>query len=319
MTQVRALMLAAASVSALCGTPATAQSDITIALVLGERGSGFHQAIACGARAKAEELGINVEIQAAPRYAASEQIPLLASMLATAPDAIVLDPTSSTALIAPLREAVEAGTIVVAVDTTLDDPSFLTAEIGTDNVEVGREAALALVALLDGREGKVAMVNAIPGISTVDQRIEGFEAEIALHPGLEYIGNQFATEDVSLAQAAFTALVSAHPDLIGVAALSNTPAIGVAGGIRSAGLAEDVVAVGVDADETEIAALREGLLDALVIQQPVVMGSDGVQQAYNALTGAPVETPIGTGNITATRDNLDTPDVQQYLYEGDCI
>jgi ribose transport system substrate-binding protein len=304
---------------ALAPQIAPAQEVGTIALVLGQRGSGFHQAIACGARAAADELGVGVEIQAAANYAATEQIPLLNSVLATGPAAIVLDPTSSTSLVAPLADAASQGVTIVAVDTTVDDPSMLTAEVATDNFQVGVETAKALVELLDGRTGSVAQINSIPGISTVDARIAGFESEIAKHPGLTYIGNQFAREDVAQAQQAFGSLISAHPDLVGVVAQSNNPAIGIAGGIRAAGVADQVVAVGVDADPPEIDALRERLLDALVIQQPWEMGYQGVTQAVAALRGEPVTTPIGTGTVTATTETIDDPEVARFLYEGNCM
>ncbi|EYD75564.1 ribose ABC transporter, periplasmic binding protein [Rubellimicrobium mesophilum DSM 19309] len=307
--------------AALAAAPemALAQEVGTVALVLGQRGSGFHQAIACGARSAADELGVEVEIQAAANYAATEQIPLLNSVLATGPAAVVLDPTSSTSLVAPLAEAASQGVVIVAVDTTVDDPSMLSAEIATDNFQVGVETAKALVGLLDGRTGAVAQVNSIPGISTVDARIAGFEDEIAKHPELTYIGNQFASEDVAQAQQAFGSLMSAHPDLVGVAAQSNNPAIGIAGGIRAAGVADQVVAVGVDADPPEIEALKEGLLDALVIQQPWEMGHQGVTQAVAALRGEPVTTPIGTGTVTATAETIGAPEVIRFLYEGDCM
>src|SRR4051812_3509369 len=116
MMQRIGLLLAA---SALTASSATAADDISISLVLGQRNSGFHEAIACGARAAAKELGVKVNIQAAPNYSASEQIPVLNSVMATSPSAIVLDPTSSTALIAPLTEAAANGAKIVAVDTTL--------------------------------------------------------------------------------------------------------------------------------------------------------------------------------------------------------
>ncbi len=144
----RSILLATLS---LAPQIASAQDVGTVALVLGQRGSGFHQAIACGARAAAEEFGAEVEIQAAANYAATEQIPLLNSVLATGPAAIVLDPTSSTSLVAPLADAAAQGVTIVAVDTTVDDPSMLTAEVATDNFQVGVETAKALVELLDGR------------------------------------------------------------------------------------------------------------------------------------------------------------------------
>jgi len=221
--------------------------------------------------------------------------------------------------VAPIREAASTGAKIVAVDTTIDDPSLLSAVVGTDNEAVGRETARALARLLEGKSGKVAQINSIPGISTVDARIAGFEDEIKKFPNLTYIGNQFASEDIPAAQSAFASLMSANPDLIGVVAQSNNPAIGIAGGIRATGVADDVVAVAVDADDAEIQALKDNLLDALVIQQPYEMGYLGLKQAVAAIKGEPVETPIGTGTVTATRETLETPEIQKYLYVGNCI
>jgi ribose transport system substrate-binding protein len=313
--------LLAATALAATWQPAVAQTseEISIALVLGQRSSGFHQAIACGAREAAAELKVEIAVQAAANYGAADQIPLLNSVTATNPSAIVLDPTNSTALIAPIAEAAANGSVIVAVDTTLDDNASLSAIVGTDNEAVGRETAMALATALAGQSGKVAQINGIPGISTVDARIKGFEDEIAKHPNLIYLGNQFVGEDVAKAQQAFVSLVSANPDLIGIAAQSNTPAIGIAGGIRSTGTADAITAVAVDADEAEIEALKEGMLDALVIQQPYEMGYQGVMQAVAAVKGEQVVTPIGTGTVTATRDTLDLPDIQKYLYQGNCI
>lgn len=318
MSITRKLTAALAFSTALVPAAAFAE-DWNVALVLGERGSGFHQAIACGARAAAEELEIQIDVQASPTYSATAQVPVLNSVLATNPAAIVLDPTSSTALIAPLQDAAATGAIIVAVDTTVDDPSMLSAEVATDNFQVGVAAARELAAMLDGQTGDVAQINSIPGISTVDARIAGFEAEIANYPNLNYVGNQFAGEDIPKAQQAFSSLLSANPNLIGVAAQSNNPAIGIAGGIRANGVADTVAAVAVDADEAQIEALREGLLDALIIQQPWEMGYQGVVQAVNALNGDEVTTPIGTSTVTATANTIDDPEVAKYLYEGNCI
>lgn len=295
----------------------------TVAMVLGQRGSGFHQAIARGARGDAAELeadlGAAVEIQAAANCAANEQVALLDTVLAAAPAATVLAPTSSTSLVAPLADAAQSGVVIVAVDTTLDDPSMLSAEVATDNFQVGVETAKALMAALGDRTGSVAQVNSIPGISTVDARIAGIEAEIAKHPGLTCIGSQFATEDVAQAEQAFGALIPVNPDLVGVAAQSSNPAIGVARGIRAAGVAGQVVAAGADADPPEIEALRGGLLGAPVTQQPWETGYQGMTQAVVALRGEPAAAPIGTGTVTATAATIDAPGIARFLYEGDCM
>lgn len=289
-----------------------------VELVLGIQ-IGFHEAIACGARAAAEKFGADIKIQAAKNYGPADQVPLLNSVLARQPDFIVLDPTNRTSLVAPLKDVVAQGVKVIAVDTTLDDTSILTARIGTDNVEVGRQLARALAEQIGPKGGKVVMVGSSPGISTVDQRIQGFEEQIAKIKDIEFIGTQYAGNEVSQAQNMFSSLLSANPDLVGVASPSENPTMGVAGAIRNAGVSDSVALAGVDASEAEIELLRAGIIDALVIQQPYEMGYQAVEAAVKVANGGKVAAETGTGAVIGTKANIAEPDVAKYLYKGSCI
>lgn len=311
-------IFAVSALSLAVAAPAMAQETPTVELVLGIQ-IGFHEAIACGARAAAEEFGADITVQAAQNYGPADQVPLLNSVMARQPDFIVMDPTNRTALVAPIQEAVNAGSKVIAVDTTLDDTSMLTARVGTDNVEVGRQLARALAEQLGDQTGKVIMIGSSPGISTVDQRIQGFEEQIVTYDNIEFIGTQYAGNEVSQAQTMFSSILAANPDLIGVAGPSENPTMGVAGGIRSAGVANDVALAGVDASETQVELLREGIIDALVIQQPYSMGYTAVEYAVKVANGEEVPAETGTGAVIGTADNIDDPEVSQYLYEGQCI
>jgi ribose transport system substrate-binding protein len=307
--QAAALVLLASSAQA---------ADITIGTALGHQG-GFHQSIACGIKAAAEKLGVAVNIQAIQNYGPAEQVPLLNSVFATSPDAIILDPTNRAAMVAPIKEVADAGVKVVAVDTTLDDVSMLTSRVGTDNVEIGRELARALAAQIGDKSGKVALLSSSPGISTVDARIEGFEEAIKEFPNLTFIGTTYSGNDVAGGVSAFTSLLSANPDLIGAGATNENASIGVATAIRNAGVSDAVAAVSVDASEALTQALKEGSLDALVVQRPYDMGYRAVELAVAALKGEAVPEAEGTGALIATRDNIAEPDVASSMYNGNCI
>ncbi|TKT74455.1 ABC transporter substrate-binding protein [Aquamicrobium sp. LC103] len=312
------LGMAVAAMAVLVGQSHAQEERPKVELVLGIQ-IGFHEAIACGARAAAEEFGADVTVQAAKNYGPADQVPLLNSVLARSPDFIILDPTNRTSLVAPLMDVASQGVKVIAVDTTLDDTSMLTARIGTDNVEVGRQLARALAEQVGPEGGKVVMVGSSPGISTVDQRIQGFEEEIATIENIEFIGTQYAGNEVSQAQNMFSSLLSANPDLVGVASPSENPSMGVAGAIRNAGVSDTVSAAGVDASEAQIELLREGILDALVIQQPYEMGYQAVEAAVKVANGEEVAAESGTGAIIGTQTNIDDPEVSKYLYKGSCI
>jgi ABC-type sugar transport system substrate-binding protein len=43
-----------------------------------------------------------------------------------------------------------------------------------------------------------------------------------------------------------------------------------------------------------------------------------VEQAIHALKGEPVQKKIGTGFVVVTKDNMNNPDVQPFLYKSSC-
>jgi len=292
--------------------------DLSLALVLGSRADGFHQSMACGARDEAKAQGVSIDIQGPGHYAAVEQTPILNSVVATSPDAIITDPTDRTAMQAPLEQAVGAGIELVLVDTTIDDPSIAVSAIATDNVTSGAMAAEHLAEALEGKSGSVAIISTQPGTSTVDDRQVGFEEEIANHDSLNYVGIEYAGEDAAKATQMFQSLQAAHPDLIGVFATTDTIAEGVGAGIRASQAADDIYAMAFDASPAEVDLLNDGLLDALLVQEAYSMGVIGVQQALASLRSEEVTAEIETAVVIATAENIDDPDVKKYLYEGNC-
>ncbi len=59
-------------------------------------------------------------------------------------------------------------------------------------------------------------------------------------------------------------------------------------------------------------------MQALVAQQPFTIGRLGVEQAAAALTGGEVTPEIQTESTVVTMDNIDDPEVSQFLYKSEC-
>ena len=91
---------------------------------------------------------------------------------------------------------------------------------------------------------------------------------------------------------------------------------GTATGVRQAGKQEQVKIVGFDAGPNQVKALKEGTVQALVAQQPALIGQYGVDAAVTALSGAP--TPkVQTGFEIITRDNVDGEGAAA-IYKSSC-
>jgi ribose transport system substrate-binding protein len=283
-------------------------------LIAGVKGDEFYITMNCGAQEAAKELGVTLEFQGPDQFDAAQQTPIVDAVAAKSPDAILIAPTDTKALFAPISAAA-ANSKIVLVDTTLEDPSMAVSQIASDNLEGGREAGRTLLELIGGK-GKVLVVNVKPGISTTDQRGQGFEEEVKGKAGVEYLGQEYSQDDPAIAAQIVTSTLSKHPDLKGIFATNLFSAEGAASGLRQAGKLGDVKIVGFDAGPKQVKDLEDGLVQALIAQKPADIGRQGVEQAVKALKGEETTPEIGTDFEVITKENL--TEMQDVLYKPSC-
>ena len=295
---------------------AAGDEEYEIAFVQGVAGDEFYISMQCGVEAAAEELGVSVETQGAQEFDPTLQTPIVDSVVASEPDALLIAPTDVTAMRRPIEAALDAGIEVVLVDTTLEDPSGVVSQIASDNFG-GGEAAFQAIQEANPEGGKVLVIGVEPGISTTDARAEGFEAAAAEDPAFESLGVQYSQNQPARAAEIVTSSLQANPDIVGIFAANLFAAEGAATGIRQAGV-EDVTIVGFDAGPAQVEALREGTVQALIAQQPNFIGRTGVEQAVAALNGEEVEAEIQTGFTILTAENIDDPESQEAVYQSSC-
>jgi ribose transport system substrate-binding protein len=286
----------------------------SMTLIAGVRGDEFYITMNCGAQAEARKQNVSLNFQGPNEFDAAQQTPVVNAVAAKKPDAILVAPTDTKAMFAPIKQAADGGSKIVLVDTTLENADLAVSQIASDNEGGGRAAAETLTKLIGG-EGKVFVVNVKPGISTTDLRAKGFE-EGAKAAGLDYIGQEFSQDDPSIAARVTKAILARHPDLKGIFATNLFSAEGAASGLREAGKLGDVKIVGFDAGPKQVEDLKEGLVQALIAQRPAQIGALGVQQAVNSLDDKPVKKKIATGFVSITKDNLDQN--QDALYKARC-
>src|SRR5690348_13605618 len=134
--------------------------------IQGVAGDGFYVTMGCGIQAEAKKLGnITVNIQGPSQFDATLQNPIIESVTAAKPDAILVAPNDVSASRPPIAAAMAAGIKVVLVDTTLSDPSGAVSQISSDNPAGGGFAFKAIQQLAPGG-GEVLVVSTTPGVST---------------------------------------------------------------------------------------------------------------------------------------------------------
>jgi ribose transport system substrate-binding protein len=316
-----ALALSVVAVTASGGAAAPAAKHATkqykFILVAGIASDAFYLTMNKGAQAAARSIGSNVAIQftgSPEAFSPPTQIPYLNAAIAKKPDAILIAPTDKNALIGPIQRAIDAGIPVITVDTFITKPIAVT-NISTDNLAGGRAAADALVKAIGG-SGEVAAISVNPGISTTDQRQQGFEQELKKYPNVKYLGTQYCNDDQTKASNQTSALLNGHPNLKGIFAMNVVSGNGVTAAVKAAGKSGAVKLVEFDAGPPQVQALKGGTIDALVAQYPWGIGQKAVQLAYQYVTGhkSGIKKHYGTGSATVTIHNVNSSSIKKYLY-----
>ncbi len=294
----------AAAAATTVTAPAKASENYNIQFLQGVTGDQFYITMQCGAQEEAAKLGVTVTTQGPQKFDPTLQKPILDSVVASRPDALLVAPTDVQAMQQPLEQAAAAGIKVVLVDTTTNDPSYAVSAIASDN-EGGGRAAFEAIKKLRPEGGKVMVMNVDPGISTTDARAKGFEEAVKGDSKFTYVGVQYSHNDPATAAQLIGAQLQKDPDLAGVFATNLFSAEGSATGIRQAGKSGQVQIVGFDAGPNQIQALRAGTVQALVAQDPGTIGKFGVDEAVTALEGGQNTKDVQTGFTIITQENLD--------------
>lgn len=301
---------------------------ISIAVIPKGTTHEFWKSVHAGALQAAREAGVEILWKGPLKEDdREEQIKVIENMIARGVTGIVLAPLDDTALRAPVANAVRGGIPVVIIDSDLksqDHASF----VATDNLQGGKLAGEHLVKLLGGR-GKVVMLRYQEGSASTMNREQGFLDAIREHnaksamkengPVIEVVSaNQHGgatTESACKASENLLAPLKKGGGLSidGIFCPNESTTFGMLRALQDADLAGKVRFVGFDASSKLVEALKKGEIDALTVQNPVRMGSLGVQTMVEHLRGKTVAKRIDTGVALVTRENMSDPKIKEAL------
>ena len=145
-------------------------------------------------------------------------------------------------------------------------------------------------------------------------REEGFEETLAKEfPNVEIVDFKYCQSDRALALQVSENMLTAHPDLDGMFASAEPGTVGAAKALRNRELVEQVKLVGFDWTYTLERDFREGVVRALVVQDPFQIGRRAVQTVLAALRGETPPKRIDTDTHVVTLDNIDKPEIVAVL------
>jgi ribose transport system substrate-binding protein len=310
------LFAAACNRAGTSGGPAT----LTIAVVPKGTSHAFWQSIHAGAAKAAKELGVAIIWRGPLREDEREsQISEVERFVTSGVSGLVLAPLDEVALAQPVADARRNNIPVVVIDSGLKGNDYVSF-VATDNRLAGRLAGDDLAKRLNDK-GRVVLLRYAEGSESTLQREEGFLDAIKSHPGLQIVSaNQYGGADVEGAYRKSEALLSGLKrgdgtlDVDGIFTPNESTTLAMMRVLVDNGWAGKVRFIGFDAAESLLKGMREGHLDAIVVQDPVKMGYLGVKTVVAHIHGEKVEPRIDTGVRLVSREQMDAPDVQELLH-----
>jgi ABC-type sugar transport system substrate-binding protein len=296
---MKKLLMAGVAIAAMTAMTSGANAAYVLAMKGPGAGNPFWAAVEEGAKAKGEELGVEVVVVAPPAETdVQAQITQVEDLLAQGIDGLAIAPTDPNALAPVIEAAREQGVPVVFVDTMGSNEGVTF--IGTDN-EAG--AALAAQYMCDNIEegADVAILQGVMSHSTAQLRANGAKAGLEAC-GLNVVAEQTAEWDRAKGLSVTENILAGNPNIMGIFGSNDNMALGAVEALKAAAR-DDVMVVGYDANPDAAAAVIAGDMAATVAQAPGNMGGFGIQALVDLKNGETIDPVIDTGTVLVTSEN----------------
>jgi ribose transport system substrate-binding protein len=281
------------------GTPAVpaeelqANEEYTFAVFVKNVVNPFWAAARAGADDAAERYGVTLR-HFAPTEPdnVAEQTAILDDVIADGSvDAIIFAPVDFVAQTAQIERANERGIPVCNFSNKMDGGE-IAYFVGSNDVEIGSGVLDWVAEQLDG-EGRIIIIEGVPGAVTAQNRQRGIEAALENHPGLELVASQTANYARTEASDVVENLLTQHSDIDAIIAHNDEMALGASAAVQSvAGYdLDDIIITGVDGTPDALQAITDGRIDASADYGGYPMGFNATEACVRYLNGEHLENP----------------------------
>ena len=262
--------------------------QFTMGISLSTLNNPFFVALKDGAQAEATKMGVKLIVVDSQDNPATEA-KNIEDLITKRVDALLINPTDSSAIVPSVFKANQAGIPVFTIDRGAANGK-VTAHVASDNVLGGRMAAEFLLKKL-GNKGNVIELEGIAGTSAAIDRGKGFNEVVGANSMVKVVSRQTANFNRAEGLRVFENILQAQPNIDGVFAHNDEMILGAIQAAKAAGRT-GIVFVGFDAVDDAVNAVKAGTLAATVARKPALIGELGVKTAVDFLKGKKVENYI---------------------------
>ncbi|HHW01088.1 MAG TPA: substrate-binding domain-containing protein [Clostridiaceae bacterium] len=295
------------------GTEANVSRKPKVLVLVKSSGSKFWQTVFAGAKVAANEYNIDLQLSAPESEKDYEtQNEMMEKAIEDKVDAIVFSACDFDNSVEVAERAIDSGIPIIIIDSQINTDKVL-CTIGTDNVEAGRMAGRTLIEYMNGK-AKVGVINFEKGSANAMQREQGFIESMKGYNEMVIADIRYSYSNAESPKKATIDMLRDHPDINAIATFNEWTTIGVANAIDELGLKDQITVVGFDNNPESIKMLEDGVIDALIVQNPFAMGYLGVQYAIQAIKNKNNFEDVDTGTVVINRENMYNIENQKLLF-----
>jgi len=305
-----AVLSAAIALSSLCGCSGRATE--TIAVIPETEGTLVWEAAHVGAEEAVQNKPAFIYWNAPTREDDVEaQIAIVERVVGDDYQGLVLAPDQALALMTPVRRALARGMPTVVIGSALAmPPGNNLFYILNDNEAGGRIAAQRVGEMLHG-SGTVAILGINPDLTGIMTRARVFESALARqYPQIRVVEKRLGSFNVPHEQQVAQDTINLHPDLDVIVAMSGPSVDGTLSVLDALPPGHTIRVIGFDVDTWPLFNNNPSL-NCVIQQDTRTMGRLAVELILHKLAGQPVPAETLIPPAVITRENLNSPQVQQ--------
>ena len=244
---------------------------------------------------------------------ANKEISAMEDAISQKPDAIVLDPLGSAALVAPTTRAMSAGIPVILCANGIQSDNFVT-RVDIDLYQAAYQAADGLAKSLSGK-GNVVMFSGIAGVDAAETWKKAAEDAFKQYPGIKVVASEYAQWSVATSKEKMSAIMAANPQVDGVWAGGGEMALGAALAYQDAGKSQPKYGFA-NVLNGFLRLAKEKNLSFTGVPDPPSMSKFCLDTALDVLAGKPVKKFINVADAMPGSAAYDQTQIDKY-YVGD--
>lgn len=223
-------------------------------------------------------------------------------------DAIILCPVNAKSYLNVLREAKSAGIPVINLNMKVDTVSaeYITTYVGASMSEEADLAGQLVVECLNGKKGKVGIIEGSQGTDPQIYRTQTFLEYLSSYPDIEVVGIEEANWSRAKAGLAASKLLSQNPDINVFYCHDSNMALGVYDMLKARGMQDHIQVIGIGNEKEHIEAVKTGKLYGIVTQPPEYEAEYSWSCAKRAAEGEILRLWYKNLVVSLTKENIDS-------------